>query len=52
MQEYEAGRLLTKEEVENMWDNDITINLPEDIVISMTTEIEYNGIYPENVYTQ
>ncbi|WP_226093151.1 hypothetical protein [Dickeya oryzae] len=52
MREDEAGRPLTREEVETIRDNATAINLPEDIAISMTTERGYHDISPEHVWDE
>ncbi|PXW45072.1 hypothetical protein DFO54_107108 [Erwinia sp. AG740] len=52
MREDEAGRPLTREEVETIRDNATAINLPEDIAISMAAERGYHDISPEHVWDE
>ncbi|WP_081641763.1 hypothetical protein [Dickeya dadantii] len=52
IREDEAGRPLTKEEVETIRDNATAIVLPEDVAISMTAERGYNDISPEHVWDE
>lgn len=48
----EAGRPLTQQEVENIRDNAVAMNMPDDVAHQLNEKRGYDDIDPENVWQE